>query len=212
MEQEQQAVGMEKPPVQYVDAAYISTQKLMEAAAEGRELIGHSPGAASKDDSHHCTDHFDILVEQRTAICPAGQENSQCSRLEEKATGRSSFRFEWNSAACGPCPLRPKCIKGEHKHRTLAASENHSVLQARRREQKTELFKERMKHRNAIEGTQSELVRAHGLRRARYRGLAKVKLQNYFAGAACNIKRWIRRTVWEMQNALIANPVTVAAN
>jgi len=44
-----------------------------------------------------------------------------------------------------------------------------------------------MKHRNAIEGTQSELVRAHGMRRARYRGLAKARLQNYFIGAACNI-------------------------
>ena len=67
-----------------------------------------------------------------------------------------------------------------------------------------------MRHRNAIEGTQSELVRAHGLRRARYRGLAKAKLQNYFIAAACNIKRWLRRTAWELQNGLTAtlNPAT----
>ena len=56
-----------------------------------------------------------------------------------------------------------------------------------------------MKHRNAIEGTQSELVRGHGLRRARYRGLLKVKLQNYFIGAACNVKRWLRREAWKLQ-------------
>ena len=61
-----------------------------------------------------------------------------------------------------------------------------------------------MKHRNAIEGTQSELVRAHGLRHARYRGLAKVKLQNYFIGAACNVKRWIRREAWKLQQAALA--------
>jgi hypothetical protein len=41
-----------------------------------------------------------------------------------------------------------------------------------------------MKQRNAIEGTHSELARAHGLRRARYRGLKKVTLQNYLIGAA----------------------------
>jgi len=29
------------------------------------------------------------------------------------------------------------------------------------------------------------------LREARYRGLAKAKMQNYFIGAACNVKRWI---------------------
>jgi transposase len=59
-----------------------------------------------------------------------------------------------------------------------------------------------MRHRNAIEGTQSELVRAHGLRHARYRGLAKAQLQNYFIGAACNVKRWLRRLAWETERRL----------
>jgi transposase len=76
------------------------------------------------------------------------------------------------------------------------------MLQARRQEQTTDAFKQRMRHRNAIEGTQSELVRAHGLRRARYRGLAKVKLQNYFIGAACNVKRWLRRAAWDLQQTM----------
>ena len=41
-------------------------------------------------------------------------------------------------------------------------------------------------------------MRAHGLRRARYRGLKKVALQNWLPGAACNVKRWLRLTAWEM--------------
>jgi Transposase DDE domain len=56
----------------------------------------------------------------------------------------------------------------------------------------TEQFKGRMQQRNAIEGTISELARAHGLRRSRYRGFAKVELQNLFIGTACNVKRWLR--------------------
>src|ERR1019366_8240569 len=40
MEAEQAAMGLDKPPVQYVDSAYISAQKLVQAQAEGRELIG----------------------------------------------------------------------------------------------------------------------------------------------------------------------------
>ena len=44
----------------------------------------------------------------------------------------------------------------------------------------------------------------HGLRRARYRGLGKVGLQNHFLGAACNVKRWIRREVWQLQQAASA--------
>jgi len=86
----------------------------------------------------------------------------------------------------------------EQKHRSLVVGQHHRVWQSRRREQKTQAFAQQMKHRNGIEGTQSELVRAHGIRRARYRGWAKVRLQHYFAAAACNLKRWIRRKVWEL--------------
>ena len=34
--------------------------------------------------------------------------------------------------------------------------------------------------------------------------LAKTKLQNYFTGAACNVKRWLRRIAWEMEQAAVA--------
>jgi transposase len=211
MEAEQQAMGLEKPPVHYVDAAYVSTEKLVEAAAEGRELIGPAPKCANNNEGRFQSEEFQVQVEQRRATCPAGHPNSQCSRLEEKATGRVAYRLEWDTATCAACPLRLQCIKAEHQHRTLAVGEHHSVLQGRRNEQQTDAFKARLKHRNAIEGTQSELVRAHGLRRARYRGLSKTKLQNYFIGAACNLKRWLRRVAWEMQPGVIATAANPAA-
>jgi hypothetical protein len=69
----------------------------------------------------------------------------------------------------------------------------------------TEEFKQEMRRRNGIEGTQSELVRAYGLRRARYRGKAKVRLQNYLIGAACNIRRLFRRLQWESASSLPPN-------
>ena len=199
MEAEQKDRGLEKPSVEYVDAAYISTQKLVEAAAEQRELIGPAPASSHNNDGRFTSEDFQVTVETRTAVCPGGETNSQCSSLEEKATGRISYRFEWKTATCTACVLREQCIKAGHKHRTLVVGEHHTVLQQRRQEQKTEPFKKRMRHRNAIEGTQSELVRAHGLRHARYRGLAKAKLQNYFIGAACNLKRWLRRLAWQLE-------------
>src|SRR5208282_2443856 len=212
MELEQQASGMGKPPVQYVDAAYVSTEKLVQAAAEGRELIGPALASPHNNDGRFTPEQFNVTVEQRQAVCPAGQANTQCSRLQEQATGKVSLRFEWSSSVCGHCPLRQRCIKADHPHRTLVVGEHHTALQERRREQQTKPFKQRMRHRNAIEGTQSELVRAHGLRRARYRGLAKAKLQNYFIAAACNIKRWLRRTAWELRNGLTATLSPATAN
>ena len=211
MELEQAGMGLEKPPVQYVDAAYISAQLLAQAKAEGRELIGPAPSAPRRE-GRFGTEDFQINVEERTAVCPAGQTNTQCSRLEEAATGKVSYRFEFG-AQCHDCPLRGQCLGKDQRHRTLTVGEHHTHLQARRQEQQTHAFKQRMKHRNAIEGTQSELVRSHGLRRARFRGLAKVKLQNYFSGAACNVKRWIRQEAWKIQQALSATATkTVMAN
>ena len=72
------------------------------------------------------------------------------------------------------------------------------LLQARRAEQKTEVFKEQMHRRHGIEGTISELVRGHGMRRSRYRGQKKVGLGQSLTAAACNVKRWLRRMAYEM--------------
>jgi hypothetical protein len=105
MEAEQKAMGLEKPEVKYVDAAYISTQKLMEATAEGRQLIGPAPGGTNRQ-GRFASDNFQVTLEQRMAVCPAGHKNTQCSSLTEKATGRVAFRFEWKprlarSVSCG---------------------------------------------------------------------------------------------------------------
>ncbi len=200
MDQEQAQMGMAKPPVQYVDGAYVSAEELVRAQAEGRESIGPAQSAPRKSGRFSVED-FQVRVEERRAVCPAGKESTQCSRLEEERTGKVSFRLEW-STHCHDCPLRSQCLGEGQRHRTLGVGAHHSALQARRQEQKTPAFQERMRHRNAIEGTQSELVRGHGLRRARYRGLGKVKLQNYFIGAACNVKRWIRREAWKLGQAV----------
>jgi hypothetical protein len=202
MEAEQAGMGLDKPPVQYVDGAYISAQELARAAVQGRELIGPAPPVPDNNEGRFTTEKFQIQVEERKATCPADKLNTQCSRLVEKQTGRVSFRFEW-STHCADCPLRQQCVAPKQKHRMVVVGQHHSLLQTRRQEQQTEPFKKRMKHRHGIEGTQSELVRAHGLRHARYRGLAKTKFQNYFIGAACNVKRWIRREAWKLQQAVL---------
>jgi hypothetical protein len=209
MEQEQAQMGLEKPPVQYVDAAYVSAQKLARAQVEGRELIGPALPTRQLAGRFAATD-FQVNVEERKAICPAGKINTQCSRLVEQSTGKASYRFEF-STQCHECALRGQCLGKDQRHRSLVVGEHHSVLQARRQEQTTAAFQQRMKHRNAIEGTQSELVRAHGLRHARYRGLPKVKLQNYFIGAACNVKRWIRLEAWKLRQAMSVDAAETAS-
>ncbi len=188
----------EKPEELYVDGGYTSGAEVARAASEGRELKGPMAPPPSKE-GRLSSDNFNVSIVERKAVCPAGQTSTNCSRLQEQKTGRVAYRFEWNRSQCDQCALRNRCLGKGQRHRTLQVGEHYDLIQARRLEQKTEAFQTDMQHRNGIEGTISELARAHGMRRCRYRGLAKAHLQNLMIGAACNIKRWCRRKIWEQQ-------------
>jgi len=190
---DQAASGLDRPTELYVDGAYVSAARLQEAKDQDWELIGPAQPSANRSGlrSAYRIEAFAIDIAKRTARCPGEYESTQCSRLEEAKRQKVSFRFEW-SYHCRCCPLRSECVPAGQSHRTIVVGQYHDLLQQRRRDQRTEQFKERMQQRNAIEGTISELARAHGLRRSRYRGFAKVELQNLFIGTACNVKRWLR--------------------
>ncbi|MGB7548114.1 MAG: transposase [Terracidiphilus sp.] len=208
------ATAQEKPTELYVDAGYTSGAEVVRAQAEGRELKGPMAPAPTKE-GRLSSEMFDVCVADRQAVCPAGQTSTNCSRLEVQKTGDVMYRFEWNKALCANCPQCSQCLGEGQSHRTLLVGEHHDAIQGRRQEQKTAVFQADMRHRNAIEGTISELTRSHGMRHCRYRGLAKARLQNWFIGAACNLKRWCRRQAWELQQAKGAigaeTPAAIAA-
>jgi len=191
--QDQALSGLDRPTEFYVDGAYVSAIRLYQAQQEGWELIGPAQPSANRAELKRAyrIEAFDIDIAKRTARCPGGYASTQCSRLAETKRQKVSFRFEW-SYHCRTCPLLSDCVPAQQSHRSIVVGQHHELLQQRRRDQQTAQFKERMHQRSAIEGTISELTRAHGLRRSRYRGFAKVELQNLLIGTACNVKRWLR--------------------
>ena len=198
VEQNQQDNGQEVAPEVIVDAAYVTAETLAEAQQQGRTLIGPArPTRGPKG----CfgADEFDVDLAARKAVCPAGHESRQCSRLENQATGKVDYRFEW-AGLCDDCKLQKQCTNSRNGRRMLVVGEHHQHLQQRRREMQTDEFKKRMQQRNAIEGTISEFTRLGG-RRTRYRGLAKTTLGNYFLGAAMNARRWIHLLQWQAETS-----------
>jgi len=190
---DQAVSGLQRPSELYVDGAYVSAARLQEAKNQGWELIGPAQPSANRSGLSNAfrIEAFDIDIAKRRARCPSGFLSTQCSLIEEYKRQKVSFRLEW-SYHCRNCLLRSQCVPAGQPHRTIVVGQYHELLQQRRRDQQSPHFKKRMLQRNAIEGTISELARAHGLRRSRYRGFAKVELQNLFIGTACNIKRWLR--------------------
>ena len=65
----------------------------------------------------------------------------------------------------------------------------YEVLQTARQRQITPEWKEQYNQRAGIEGTLSQGVRTLGLRKARYIGLAKTRLQHILTAAAINLNR-----------------------
>ena len=67
----------------------------------------------------------------------------------------------------------------------------YQALQAVRQQQETEAWQQTYKRRAGIEGTLSQGVNAFGLRRSRYLGLAKTRLQHLLTSTAMNIVRMV---------------------
>lgn len=120
--------------------------------------------------------------------CPAGVTVKQS--FWDYQRGIRIFHFPM--PACGQCPRKPACTNARDGRRTVGIGPANKELREAEAYNLTDQFKEDMRLRPAVEGKLSELVRYHGMRRARYRGLSKVNLQCYFTAAAVNLKRWIK--------------------
>src|SRR5215470_16321542 len=100
---------------------------------------------------------------------------------------------------CSVCPTRNDCRKAKSQRQTVTVNARpyHEALQEARARQQMPDFKQQYQARGGIEGTISQAVRVTKLRKARYRGLIKTRLQHYATAAAINILRlgawWLGR-------------------
>jgi transposase len=198
-EAEQQS-GLEAPAQRYVDSAYVSGEQLRKEQQAGGELMG--PIGRSKQHPAEAQG-FVIASDGRSATCPAGHPNEHCRACNKSDRQTQGSRLVW-ARCCQSCPRRGQCLRAGASERHVETRIDFALLQQRRAEQKTEAFQEQMRQRHGIEGSLSELVRGHGLRRTRYRGQKKVHLGHLLIGAACNAKRWLKRLQYELRQQLRA--------
>ncbi|MFE3494338.1 transposase [Streptomyces sp. NPDC059175] len=124
---------------------------------------------------------------------------------DSEATPEQRFRLtDANSRAgsglprrCGPrTGLRPGtwCTGSTWSRRSPASGwcphgRTRVNVRPGRAEQKTETWKAKYALRAGVEGAINQALDLTGMRRARYRGLPKVRLQHAFSGAALNVIR-----------------------
>jgi hypothetical protein len=183
------------PAAMYTDAGYVTEKTLTQAEQNGIELLG--PTRPDPHKGAYNSDAFHVDVDKRQAVCPEGKLSTQCSRIKDSYMGTEYYRFEWGNQ-CDRCPVQKQCTRSKGGRRTLVVGLRHDLVEQRRREMKQSGFSKSMHPRNGIEGTHSELVRGHAMRRTKYRGLSRVGLSHYFMGAACNVKRYLNLLAFHM--------------
>ncbi|MFE7413715.1 IS1182 family transposase [Streptomyces laurentii] len=181
------------PAEHLVDAGYVDAHLLVSTRREyGVTLTGPVAGVVSHQataNNGFTADDFTIDWAREQVTCPGGRTTARWNP-DHSPEGTPVIRVRFNGGQCRPCPVREQCTTSSLGRRlTLRPREEHEALRQARAEQDTDTWKDRYKTRAGVEGTISQGVQRCGLRRSRYRGLAKTSLQHQLTGAAINLAR-----------------------
>ena len=181
------------PPGEHlVDSAYVDAELLVRSREDhGIALVGPGrpdPAWQTRVEGAFTLERFAIDWDRRRARCPAGKLSTSWSEGVE-GTGRPYVRVLFRQADCGACAARASCTRSRSRNLKLPPRAEHEALRMARGQLTTEAGRRVYARRAGIEGTISQGVRAFGLRRSRYRGLAKTHLQHVATAAAVNLGR-----------------------
>ena len=186
------------PSEHLVDSAYVSADHLIAAGTQhGIDLVGpgrQNLGWQSRSGGEAFTSaDFTVAWERKVTRCPEGKESTSWTNCAKHRGPGSASHVQFRAADCRACTSRARCTRARSKHQgralALLPRSEHEALAAARTREGTADGKRLYAQRNGVEGTLSQAVRAFGLRRARYRGLAKTSLQHRATAAALNLDR-----------------------
>lgn len=181
------------PSEHLADGGYVSVEQLLASVRDyGIRLIGpvnEATGWQSRVEQAYTLEAFQIDWDNRTVTCPQGKTTTIWRSVLN--SGKPSILTRFKRSQCDPCPVRERCTRSKTTPRTLIfrPRESFEALQAARRHQKTEAYRQAYAARAGMEGTLSHGVRTAGLRRSKYIGLAKTHLQHLLTAAAINVQR-----------------------
>lgn len=184
-----------------VDAGYVTAHHIVTARREhGVELVGPVKSNTNWQNTAgqgFGIDDFTIDWDNRKVHCPRGRTSTQW-RVDAASERNPRIVARFSPADCNPCQARAQCTTAKAtmgRQISLRGDRDlHEVLRAARTEQDTPEWQGRYSHRAGIEGTVSQGVRTFGLRRSRYRGLAKTGLQHILTAAGMNL---VRINAWQ---------------
>jgi transposase len=167
-----------------LDAGYLTIPICQ--GLKGREIfavIAHRRFRPKKGLFHKW--QFKYIPEKDVYLCPAKHE------LPYKTTNRSGYReYKSNPKVCQTCPFLSKCTHSKTFTKTITRHVWEDAKEWARHNRLSDRGKQLYKRRGqTIERSFADAKELHGLRYARYRGLAKVTEQCLLTAVAQNVKK-----------------------
>jgi transposase len=181
------------PKEHILDAGYVSSDTLVASQREhDMDLIGPvrpDNSWQAKESTGYDITQFTVDWDNERVICPQGKTSVRWKYGKGKRY-KPNILAEFRDADCQACPARELCTRSSSgRNITLQRREEFEALQAARKRQQQADYQEVYAKRAAIEGTISQAAFTLGLRRARYRGEAKVHLEHLMTAAGINLSR-----------------------
>ena len=190
------------PAEHFVDAGYVDAALLVDSQRDhGVSLEGPVRAVAKRQneaEQAYEQRHFAIDWERQQVTCPQGK-TSVTWRAGLDDVGAPRICAIFSRTDCGACAVRTLCTSAKEARRSIYfhPRPEYEALNKARARMNDPAWKERYHVRAGIEGTLSQGVRAFGMRRSRYIGLAKTGLQQVCTAAALNASRvvhWLAGT------------------
>ena len=180
------------PATHLVDAGYVDAELLVDSQERQIDLCGPTRGNShwqARESGFTALD-FQIDWEAHRATCPGGRQSHRWHEGKDP-WGNPLIAIAFAGRDCQACARRPQCTRAVANGRTLSVrpQPQHAALQAARQREGTAAFRETYAARAGVEGTVSQGVHRCGLRRCRYIGAAKTRLQHLFTAAGLNLTR-----------------------
>jgi transposase len=182
------------PSEHLVDKGYTDSHVLVESQRQhGVTIVGpvaDDPSWQARSGDGFTKAQFQVDWDRQEVTCPEGKRTISWLPNTYPQNGMH-YEARFARKDCTPCAMRSRCTRGKIEPRIigLQARENYEALQSARRHQVTKDFRDNYASRAGIEGTHSQATRRCGLRRCRYIGLAKTRLQHVITAAAINVVR-----------------------
>jgi transposase len=184
------------PSEHFVDSAYVDAGLLVDSRRDhGVSLEGPVRGVANQYARAEGYEQrrFAIDWERERVTCPQGK-TSVTWHAGRDQVGVPRIQAMFSRTDCGACAARELCTPAKAARRSVYfhPRPEYEALNAARARMHDPAWKERYRVRAGVEGTLSQGVRAFGMRRSRYVGLAKTGLQQACTAAAMNVSRAVR--------------------